>query len=420
MKWPGSELVRPRKKDALGARPWVVFFVVAISISATASAQSPPLGLLLRPAACAGPECATTCGPALSATTRSAICPRCGVDSATQCCCQNGNWRQSVPIDFDTFGQGEYIGPHRTHHVPRYRVRVDDQVELVYRLTRELTPGEYKFNVGDQLRVEGETVEDEATPNFDRQLVVLPDGTITLPLVGQVQAAGRSVRQLRDAIQAKAEKWYKVPLWTVTPIAVETRLQDLRNSVDARQGSGGQSIALRVSPDGTLQPPSLGSVCVQGLTLDELKLEIDQRYAQAGFRGIEVTPILTARAPTFVYVLGEVQTPGRFTLDRPTTVMQAIALAGGWNIGGRLRQIIVFRRAADWRLVATRLNLQGALMGNQPTPADEIFLRDSDIVLVPKSPIQRIDDTINLVFTQGVNEVLPFGEAIGLFDLTTF
>jgi len=57
-------------------------------------------------------------------------------------------------------------------------------------------------------------------------------------------------------------------------------------------------------------------------------------------------------------------------------------------------------------------------MGNRPTPADEIFLRDSDIVLVPKRPIQRIDDPINHVFTQGANELITFGSSFGVVDLT--
>lgn len=365
------------------------------------------------------------CGPSRSLLNRADACPRCGVDEAGQCCCENGRWKQESPMNFSQYGQGEYVGPPRLHHVDRYRMRVDDQVTLVYRLTRELDHKAYTFNVGDELRVEGENLTGNSSDQgndglreFDRTMVILPDGTITIPYVGQVRAAGRTVSQLRDEVQQKSKRWYKYPMWTVTPVRVNTRLEDLRAVVDARAGQGGQSITLRVSPDGTIQPPAIGSVCVQGLTLDEAKFEIDQRYGQAGFRGIEVSTILTERAPSFVYVLGEVRQPGRFTLERPTTVMGAISLAGGWNIGGNLRQIIVFRRADDWRLVATRINLQGALMGNHPTPADEIFLRDSDIVLVPKRPIQRIDDAINLVFTQGVNPLITFGSAAGFLNLT--
>lgn len=366
------------------------------------------------------------CGPSISAWNRAAVCLRCGVDEAGKCCCDNGPWRDETTIQFDRFGQGEYIGPHRNRHVPQYRLRVDDQINLVYRLTRELESGDYEFNVGDQLLIEGETLSGsggaadaaQQDDGFERNLVILPDGTVTLPLIGQVRAAGRTVQQLRDDIQERSKKWYKFALWTVTPVQVNTRLEDLRAAVDARAGQGGQSIDLRVSPDGSIQPPALGSVCVQGLTLDELKFEIDQRYAQAGFRGIEVSPILTERAPSFIYVLGEVAQPGRFTLDRPTTVMGAISLAGSWNIGGNLRHVIVFRRADDWRLVATKLNLQGALMGRHATPSDEIFLRDSDIVLVPKNPIQRVDDAINLVFTQGVNPMISFGSALGILQLS--
>ena len=112
-------------------------------------------------------------------------------------------------------------------------------------------------------------------------------------------------------------------------------------------------------------------------------------------------------ADRFVYVVGEVKSPGRFTLEAPTTAMQAIALAGGWNNGGNLRQIVVFRRTEDWRLIATKLDLRGALLGERPCPADEVWLRDSDIVVVPKSSILRADDFIELVFTRGIYGVLP-------------
>jgi polysaccharide export outer membrane protein len=108
-----------------------------------------------------------------------------------------------------------------------------------------------------------------------------------------------------------------------------------------------------------------------------------------------------------VFVVGEVRTPGRYTLEGPTTAIQSIALAGGWSNGGNVRHIVVFRRAEDWRLLATRLDLQGALYGKRPAPADEIWLRDSDIVVVPKSTIKQADDLIELVFTNGIYRVFP-------------
>jgi polysaccharide export outer membrane protein len=102
-----------------------------------------------------------------------------------------------------------------------------------------------------------------------------------------------------------------------------------------------------------------------------------------------------------------VRQPGRFNLVGPTTVMQSIALAGGWNNGGNLREIVVFRRGDDWQLMATKLDMRGALIGKRPCPADEIWLRDSDIVVVPKSAILLTDDFIELVFTRGLYGVIP-------------
>ncbi|MCR9117560.1 MAG: sugar ABC transporter substrate-binding protein, partial [bacterium] len=62
----------------------------------------------------------------------------------------------------------------------------------------------------------------------------------------------------------------------------------------------------------------------------------------------------------------------------------------------------------DWRLMATRLDIRGALLGKRPCPADEIWLRDSDIVVVPQSAILRADNFIELVFTRGIYGVVPF------------
>ena len=87
--------------------------------------------------------------------------------------------------------------------------------------------------------------------------------------------------------------------------------------------------------------------------------------------------------------------------------MAALAQAGSWNPGGNLRQIVVFRRDHNWRLMAIRLDLSGALWGYRPLPSDEIWLRDSDVVVVPKQPIQRVADAVDLYFTQVIYGVFP-------------
>ncbi len=340
-----------------------------------------------------------------------APCPICAVDGST--CCRKC-WQSARIIDWQAYAQGEYVGHARLPHVPEYRLRVDDELDLVYRLTRNETPNPYRLEVGDEIQVESFT-----DPELNRSLIIQPDGTITLRLLGQVKATGRTVPQLRGEIEAMYSKYYKVPAITVTPLKVNTRLEDLRATVDRRYGAGGQNRLARVTPEGTISLPAIGSVMAQGLTLTELQYELNERYRQVGIEGIEVIPVLTLRAPRFVFVVGEVAVPGRYELTGPTTLLQAIAMAGSWNVGANLRQIVVFRRGDDWRLMATRVNVADALCGKTPFSPGEIWLDDSDIVIVPKGPLLVADDFIEQVFTRGIYGVFPMFVSLNFAKLST-
>jgi polysaccharide export outer membrane protein len=347
----------------------------------------------------------------------------CGVDSGV-CPMTVGEplWRDWRPIPWQAFGHGEYIGPHRNVHLPEYRVRVDDELEFVYLFTHDESGEPYRFGVGDELIIESLT--DETLNRGDlttgRGLEIQPDGTVTLRLLGQVSVAGRTVEEIREELETRYTRYYQVPAITVTPLKTKTQLEDLKATIDARAGTGGLVRAARVTPQGTVQLPGIGDVPAHGLTTAELEREVEARYVEQVGPGVQVTPVLVRRAPRFVYVLGEVVAPGRYSLEGPTTVMQSIALAGGWNNGGNLREVVVFRRAEDWRLMATKLDLRGALLGKRPSPCDEIWLRDSDLVVVPKSPILLADEFIELVFTRGIYGVVPFqGVSISISQLSS-
>jgi polysaccharide export outer membrane protein len=340
-------------------------------------------------------------------------CPRCGVPCCGGNCCAERTWDSAAPIPWEVFAQGEYVGPPRLPHVPEYRIRTDDVLEFAFRLTAEPSPRRYRLQTGDQLRFDALSAEEYSRDG----VVVEPDGYISLPF-GQVSAAGLTLEQLRKTLENRlAEEGVQEPRVAIAPAFVQgtptvnTRLKELRNTVDARQAvTGGQATRARVTPEGTVQLPAIGSVPATGLTLAELEREIEYRYGQI-VDGIEVTPALFERAPRYVYVLGEVATPGRYTLEGPTTLMQAISLAGGWNVGAHLKGIVVFRRDDNWQLMATKLDLHKPLFGKRPCPADEIWIRDSDIVLVPQSAILATDNFIELVFTRGIYGVFPFNNS---------
>lgn len=265
------------------------------------------------PASAESMPTAAVVGPSVPLTTSSFLpanpeeyCFRCGV-KCPPCGCNPGGpgWAASRPIPWEVFAQGEYVGPARLAHVPIYRLRVDDRLAFVYRLSGQVSGQPYRLNVRDRIQVQSLS----APEVVNREVIVEPDGTITLPLLGQVRAAGATLDELSKRLDEQFKDHIKDPRITVAPIEMNSNLQELRSSVDRRYGAGGQVSDARISPDGTVQLPAIGSVPAQGLTLEELEREIKARYAQI-VEGLEVTPILTERAPRFVFVVGEVKLPG--------------------------------------------------------------------------------------------------------------
>lgn len=254
-------------------------------------------------------------------------------------------------------------------------------------------------------------IESIADTDLDRGtlengLQIQPDGTITVRLLGEVHAAGLSIQQLREVLDEQYSKFYEEPSIDVTPVKTNTLADDIRNAVGGQSGFNQQATNVTIMPDGKIRLAGIGEICVQGFTLNQLKREINLRYNEIVV-GIEVEPSLLQQAPHFVHVMGQVATPGRIQLDGPTTVLGAIASAGGHEIGGNMRQVVVFRRAEDWRMITTVLDLQGAILGKRPTPADEIWVRDSDVIIVPDKPITRLNNWIQQIFTDGIYGVFP-------------
>ncbi len=311
-------------------------------------------------------------------------------------------WEDSGCVPWEEFGYGEYVGPFRTPHVPDYRIRVNDQLQFIYYLTRERLPEAYRLYVGDVIQITS-----AIDPTLDQQNIqIISDGKISLRLIGQVSAAGKTVEELQADLNRRYAEYVKNPSVVVQVTQSDTPLADLLNAVDARFGQGGQTQQVQVSPDGTLQLPLIGAVPAVGMSLEEIRREVNARY-RSRLKGVEVTPRLVQRAPRFVYVVGQVANPGRYELTGPTSAIQSIALAGGFLQGGNLRNIVVLRRDDQWRLMATRLDLAGGLYGRRPYPSDEIWLRDSDIVLVPPKPIQRLSEAVDLYLTRTLYSIIP-------------
>lgn len=333
------------------------------------------------------------------------------------CTCDKQCWQCPYDAPFSVCGAGEYAGPARSHRLPEYRLRTGDTIQFTYMIAALTSEGAYRLVVGDELLVESEADEQLTRGTLDKGLTIQPDGTITLRLIGQVHAAGQTIDQLRELLDDKYTEFYPEPSIDVTPVTTGSAARQIREAISGLGGFDPQQILQTVTPGGEIRLPKIGAVQAQGLSLEELKQEINLRY-DAAVGGLEVEPALVEQAAHNVFVLGEVLQPGRFDMENtPTTVLGAIAMAGGHRVGANLRQVVIFRRGDNWELLSTVLDLRGAILGREAHPCDEIWVRDGDVIILPSSPIRLFDNFVSQVFTQGIYGILPvnanynFGES---------
>lgn len=351
------------------------------------------------------PAAALMCPPQQPTGVTSGTCKPCitGIDCAQDPYGEK-RWRDARPIDFQPLWHGEYIGPVRLPSLLEYRVRINDEVTFTYIPNRQKTMEEYKLMVGDEISLD--SISDSSIRK--EKVPIQPDGTIIVPLLkSPVPASGKTIQALRKDLELAYKQYIVSPAIDILPVKVNTVVEDLKDSINGPFAAGGRATTRAVNPDGKVQLLGIGSVFILGMTIEEIKREVNLRYLES-FSGIVVEPQLTKTATHVCYVFGEVVKPGRFEMDRPTSVTQILAQAEGPKKGANMRQVVILRRAEDWRLISTMLDLQGAHLGKRPNPSDEIWLRDGDTVLIVKRPIQRVDDAIQLLFTDGLYRLVPF------------
>lgn len=373
---------------------------------------------------CAGGVCGYSAdNPPMQPSVAKSRCQPCirAVDCADNCG-GHQTWRDMHAYNFQPLGHGQFQGPVRVPVNREYRVRRGDKIQFTYSKFRDIpTPSDYVLGIGDELQITSESVETLKVGDLltGRGAAIITDGTIWLPLVGPVKAAGLTIEQLRRNLELRYKKWFTEPAISIQPIKINTRADDILEPIDARQGvTGGRAQILTVLDDGTVRMNRLGAVCVQGLTLDQIKREVNLRYRDLT-SGIYIEPTVFETAPHFVYVYGQVAQSNRYQLTGPTTVTQALALAGGVLTRGNAREIVIFRRAEDWRYIATRVDLKGLHLGKVPTAADEIEVSDSDLIIVPATPIARFNDFVEQVFQKGAYGIFPLAQVGSGFNAST-
>lgn len=139
----------------------------------------------------------------------------------------------------------------------------------------------------------------------------------------------------------------------------------------------------RVREDGKVSMPLLNDVAVAGLEPPELA-----RRLEAKLKSFVVNPVITVvvheRRPLRVSILGKVNRPGVYEVDRGSGVLHAIAAAGGLTAFADEDRIFVLRTGAwtEGPSTPTRIRFRYAELEGGAAPASVFPLRVGDIVVV--------------------------------------
>jgi polysaccharide biosynthesis/export protein len=193
----------------------------------------------------------------------------------------------TISISFYMFGCASYTSP---------------MIEAQAAAVEVSPPDQEKYLLGPEDMIEVSVWKE---PDMTKQLVVQPDGKIFYPLVGEIRAAGKTVKQLQEDISKRLEKF--VTDASVTVILLKTQYYKF-------------------------------------------------------------------------FVTGKVNKPGEFIAGRPTSVLQAISMAGGLTPFASPRNIKIVRKigGADEVYLFNYKDVSKGLLLSQ-----DIILQPGDVVVVP-------------------------------------
>ncbi len=143
---------------------------------------------------------------------------------------------------------------------------------------------------------------------------------------------------------------------------------------------------ISIQPDGFVSLAGAGDVHLEGLTTRESVQAIRAAYANV-LKDPLVTVDLKDFNKPFFTVGGQVGRPGKYDLRGPTSVTEAIAVAGGFNQAARHSQVLLFRRQNDAWYEVKSLNLKNVLRGRDLNEDTE--LRPGDMLYVPQNFISK-------------------------------
>ena len=220
---------------------------------------------------------------------------------------------------------------------------------------------DYIIGVQDSVNV---TVWENA--DLTGKFTVQPDGAITLPLVGRVKAAGLSLsgfetqltRALADgflieprvAVTLDAHRGRRIFIFGAVSSPGAYALPEGQTLIEAlvRAGYATASQVVVVRPkrpsSGPTLPENAGDAEVIRVNLKELEKDVEQGSLARNIPLQDGDTVFIPRSdPTRIFVTGQVRTPGAYSITENTSVLQAVALAGGVTESAAINRLRIMR-----------------------------------------------------------------------------
>jgi len=138
-------------------------------------------------------------------------------------------------------------------------------------------------------------------------------------------------------------------------------------------------VTVPVRPDGRIVVPLLGEIDVVGRTPMEVQADLTRGY-EAFVTAPAVSLVVTEINSRKVYVLGEVNVPGVFDILRPTRLLQALSMAGGYTDFAKKDEVIIIR---EGRPGGRRIQVSVKDITSGRKLDDNILLQPGDTIYVP-------------------------------------
>ncbi|MEC4817431.1 MAG: polysaccharide biosynthesis/export family protein [Scytonema sp. PMC 1069.18] len=260
--------------------------------------------------------------------------------------------------------QQEPIGDGTSPQFNRYLLGPGDVINVL----AQRPPGKYRLGPGDAI-----AVSVVRFPDLSFQAVINPEGNIAIPLLGTVSLRGLTLEQAQEKIRSGLNRFVVDPLVTLSLVAQRPDL----------------NFQAQISPEGNILVPQVGTLSLQGLTLQEaeekIRLALNKVLVEP-----DVSVSLNAQRPVQVTINGEVTKPGIYPINTALPrVGDALLLAGGSTMMADLRQVQVRRRLVDGSVVSQNIDLYSSLQNGGSIP--NLRLQDGDAIFIPRREIATDD-----------------------------